>query len=85
MNKRAEISQHQGVTTEHPPGENEGDLTLNTLSEFTRVILIGNVGPEATEKMIDEGRKEMGMCDLPTGDIDAIEMFYGVNEWSFDE
>jgi hypothetical protein len=49
-----------------------GDLKLNSLSEFVRVILKRRHSPETIEGMIDEAKKEIGIPDLPTGDMDAF-------------
>jgi hypothetical protein len=51
-----------------------GDLNLNTISEFVRVILKRQYSPDVVEAMIDEAKEEIGIPDLPTGDLDAYEV-----------
>jgi len=51
-----------------------GDLNLNLLSEFIRVILKRKYSPEAVEAMIDEAKRDIGLPDLTTGDMDAFSV-----------
>lgn len=52
--------------------EEIGDLSLNILSEFIRVILKRQHSPEVVEAMIDEAKKDIGLPHLATGDMDAF-------------
>ncbi|KAF2253221.1 hypothetical protein BU26DRAFT_515597 [Trematosphaeria pertusa] len=54
--------------------EEVGDLGLNLLSEFVRVILKRQYPPEAVEALIDEAKKEIEVSDMPTGDMDAFSV-----------
>jgi hypothetical protein len=54
--------------------EEVGDLNLNLLSEFIRVILKRQYPPEEVEAMIDQARKEIGLPNLSTGDMDAFSV-----------
>ena len=54
--------------------EQIGDLGLNLLSEFIRVVLKRYHPPEVVEMMIDVARSVVGVPDLPTGDMDAFEV-----------
>ncbi|KAH7399678.1 hypothetical protein BKA66DRAFT_406316 [Pyrenochaeta sp. MPI-SDFR-AT-0127] len=54
--------------------EEIGDEGLNLLSEFVRVVLKRSYPPEVVEAMIDATRSELGLPDLPTGDMDAFEV-----------
>lgn len=54
--------------------EQIGDVGLNLLSEYVRVMLKRNYPPEIVEAMIDTARRAVGVPDLPTGDMDAFEV-----------
>jgi hypothetical protein len=54
--------------------EQIGDMGLNLLSEFIRVVLKRYHPPEVVEMMIDVTRSVVGVPDLPTGDMDAFEV-----------
>ncbi|KAJ6209408.1 LOW QUALITY PROTEIN: hypothetical protein PSV09DRAFT_1094558 [Bipolaris maydis] len=54
--------------------EEIGDVGLNLLSEYVRVMLKRNYPPEIVEAMIDAARRAVGVPDLPTGDMDAFEV-----------
>lgn len=49
-----------------------GELKLNCLSEFVRVILKRQHPPKTVEDMINEAKEEIGLLDLTTGDMDAF-------------
>ncbi|KAF2791883.1 hypothetical protein K505DRAFT_247894 [Melanomma pulvis-pyrius CBS 109.77] len=51
-----------------------GDLELNLLSEFIRVMMKRQYPAEDVEAMIDEARKDIGLPDLSTGDMDAFSV-----------
>ncbi|KAF2707465.1 hypothetical protein K504DRAFT_469912 [Pleomassaria siparia CBS 279.74] len=51
-----------------------GDLNLNLLSEFIRVVMKREHTPEIVEAMIDQARKDIGLPDLATGDMDAFNV-----------
>ena len=51
--------------------EEKGDLYLNILSEFVRVVWKRQLDPKVIEEMIDQARKDIGLPDLSTGDMDA--------------
>lgn len=51
--------------------EEQAELHLNTLSEFIRVVLKRQHPPEVIEGMIDEAKRDIGLPDLATGDMDA--------------
>ncbi|KAF2204633.1 hypothetical protein GQ43DRAFT_387584 [Delitschia confertaspora ATCC 74209] len=50
------------------------DLNLNLLSEFARVILKRQCSPQEVEVMIDNAKREIGVPDLKTGDLDAFSV-----------
>jgi hypothetical protein len=50
------------------------DLNLKILSEFVRVVLVRKHPPGVVEAMIDEAKKEIGVPDLNTGDLDAFSV-----------
>ncbi|KAG9188737.1 hypothetical protein G6011_07442 [Alternaria panax] len=52
--------------------EQIGDVGLNLLSEFVRVVLKRSYPTEVVEAMIDAARCAMGVPNLPTGDMDAF-------------
>jgi hypothetical protein len=54
--------------------EQIGDVGLNLLSEFIRVVLKRSYPPDVVEVMIDAARCVVGVPDLPTGDMDAFEV-----------
>ncbi|CAE7002616.1 Tymo-45kd-70kd multi-domain protein [Pyrenophora teres f. teres] len=54
--------------------EQIGDVGLNLLSEFVRVVLKRSYPPEIVEAMIDAARCAVGVPGLPTGDMDAFEV-----------
>ncbi|RMZ66557.1 pentatricopeptide repeat [Pyrenophora seminiperda CCB06] len=54
--------------------EQIGDVGLNLLSEFVRVVLKRSYPPEIVETMIDAARCAVGVPELPTGDMDAFEV-----------
>lgn len=51
-----------------------GDFELEVISEFVRVILLGAHDPEVVELMIQEAQHDMGVSDLPTGDVSAFDL-----------
>jgi hypothetical protein len=54
--------------------EQIGDVGLNLLSEFIRVVLKRSYPAEVVEAMIDAAKCTVGVPDLPTGDIDAFDV-----------
>lgn len=52
--------------------EEQGDITLDSLSEFIRVIMKRLCPPEKIESLIDEAKGEIGLPDMSTGDMDAF-------------
>ncbi|KAI1600271.1 Atrophin-1 multi-domain protein [Pyrenophora tritici-repentis] len=54
--------------------EQIGDVGLDLLSEFVRVVLKRSYPPEVVEAMIDAARCAVGVPELPTGDMDAFEV-----------
>ncbi|KAF2437394.1 hypothetical protein P171DRAFT_373445 [Karstenula rhodostoma CBS 690.94] len=54
--------------------EEVGNLGLNLLSEFVRVILKRAHLPGAVEAMINQAREEAGVPDMSTGDLDAFQV-----------
>jgi len=51
-----------------------GDLELNLLSEFIRVILKRQHPPEVVEALINEAKQAIGLPELSTGDMDAFSV-----------
>jgi tetratricopeptide (TPR) repeat protein len=49
-----------------------GDIDLNLLSEFVRVILKRQYSPGDVEAMIDQAKDDVGVPDMSTGDRDAF-------------
>ncbi|USP77375.1 hypothetical protein yc1106_04649 [Curvularia clavata] len=64
----------KGGEAEKLSQEQIGDVGLNLLSEFVRVILKRSYPPEVVEAMIHAARCAIGVPDLPTGDMDAFEV-----------
>ena len=54
--------------------EELGDLGLNLLSEFVRVIMKRSYAPETVEAMITKAKEEVGVPDISTGDLDAFSV-----------
>jgi hypothetical protein len=54
--------------------EQIGDMGLNLLSEFTRVVMKRVYPEDVVEAMIDAARKSVGCPELPTGDMHASEV-----------
>ncbi|KAF2118429.1 hypothetical protein BDV96DRAFT_569895 [Lophiotrema nucula] len=54
--------------------EEAGDLGLNILSEFVRVVLKRQHSPDDVEAMIDEVKEQIGLPNLKTGDMTASEV-----------
>tara|TARA_R110002003_G_scaffold176_3_gene14317 strand:- start:1371 stop:3434 length:2064 start_codon:yes stop_codon:yes gene_type:complete len=54
--------------------EQIGDLGLNLLSEFVRVVLKRSYPPEVVEAMIDAAKTAVGVEPMSTGDMDAFEV-----------
>ncbi|KAF2281246.1 uncharacterized protein EI97DRAFT_367437 [Westerdykella ornata] len=52
--------------------ERKADITLDSLSEFIRAVLKRQHAPEDVEAMIDKAKNDIGMPNLPTGDMDAF-------------
>jgi hypothetical protein len=67
--KRKNITAEQ---YEHLTDEQSADLTLDCLSEFTRAVLKRQHPPEIVEAMINQAKKDIGLPDLRTGDMDAF-------------
>lgn len=51
-----------------------GDVQINIMSEFVRVILKRHHGAEHVDEMIDAAKKDIGVPDLQTGDKDAFHV-----------
>ncbi|KAF3050270.1 hypothetical protein E8E11_007004 [Didymella keratinophila] len=51
-----------------------GDLELEVISEFVRVILLGSHEPEVVELMIQDAQQAIGVEKLPTGDVSAFDL-----------
>ncbi|KAL1603560.1 hypothetical protein SLS60_005148 [Paraconiothyrium brasiliense] len=54
--------------------EEIGELGLNLLSEFIRVILKRSHPPAAVEAMIRQAKDDAGVPDMATGDLDASQV-----------
>ncbi|KAF1835455.1 hypothetical protein BDW02DRAFT_578802 [Decorospora gaudefroyi] len=54
--------------------EQIGDVGLNLLSEFVRVVLKRNYPPEVVEAMLEAAKCAVGVPELSTGDMDAFEV-----------
>jgi pentatricopeptide repeat protein len=54
--------------------EEVGDLGLNLLSEFIRVVLKRSYGPAKVEAMINRAKEKAGVPDMSTGDLDAFQV-----------
>ncbi|KAH8725338.1 hypothetical protein GQ44DRAFT_707559, partial [Phaeosphaeriaceae sp. PMI808] len=54
--------------------EEIGDLRLNLLSEFMRVILKRGAAPIEVELGIEAAKREVGVPDMGTGDLNAFEV-----------
>ncbi|KAF2634923.1 hypothetical protein P280DRAFT_474221 [Massarina eburnea CBS 473.64] len=51
-----------------------GDLGLDLLSEFVRVIMKRTYEPAVVEEMIQQAKEELGVPDMSTGDLNAFEV-----------
>ncbi|KAF1840372.1 uncharacterized protein K460DRAFT_371559 [Cucurbitaria berberidis CBS 394.84] len=54
--------------------EQIGDVGLDLLSEFVRVVLKRSYPPEVVEAMIQAAKNDIGLPELRTGDMDAFEV-----------
>ncbi|KAF2186954.1 hypothetical protein K469DRAFT_725593 [Zopfia rhizophila CBS 207.26] len=54
--------------------EEVGDMNLDLLSEYVRVVLKRQYPPEEVEAMIDQAKQDMGVSDLQTGDLNAFDV-----------
>jgi len=52
--------------------EQLGDFGLNLLSEFVRVVMKRSYPPDTVEAMIADAKKEVGVPDMSTGDMDSF-------------
>ncbi|KAJ4287972.1 hypothetical protein N0V90_011987 [Kalmusia sp. IMI 367209] len=69
--------QRMGITGDDYAQLNEeeiADIGLNLLSEFVRVIMKRSHAPEVVEIMITEAKREVGVLDMSTGDLDAFNV-----------
>ncbi|KAF2874985.1 hypothetical protein BDV95DRAFT_486706 [Massariosphaeria phaeospora] len=74
MQKRFERMKITGEQFADMTQEQAGDIGLNLISEFVRVILKRQNSPEMVEAMIDEAKMECGVPNLATGDLDTSEV-----------
>ncbi|KAF1932084.1 uncharacterized protein M421DRAFT_54166 [Didymella exigua CBS 183.55] len=51
-----------------------GHFDLGTISEFVRVIMLGNRSPQVVEREIHAARQATGVSDLPIGDVSAFDL-----------
>lgn len=51
-----------------------GSLAINVLSEFIRVVLKRAHPPESVEAIINQAKEEIGIPDMSTGDMDALQV-----------
>lgn len=52
-----------------------GDIELNAISEFVRIIMLGNRHPEDVELSIQAARQAIGLpSNMPTGDASAFDL-----------
>ncbi|KAF2266011.1 hypothetical protein CC78DRAFT_460000 [Lojkania enalia] len=51
-----------------------GNFNLDMFSEFVRVVLKRQYRPEEVELLIDEAKKDIGLPELTTGDLDAFNV-----------
>ncbi|KAF2627931.1 hypothetical protein BU25DRAFT_410566 [Macroventuria anomochaeta] len=56
-------------TLEKYSKEDMGDIELDVISEFVRLVLLANYPPEIVEAMIDGARNAVGLPNLPTGHV----------------
>lgn len=54
--------------------EEIGDLGLNLLSEFIRVVLKRTHLPETVEALISQAKDDVGVSEMSTGDMNAFEV-----------
>ena len=54
--------------------EEKGDLELNVISEFVRVVLLANYPPEIVELLIEDATSSVGVPRMPTGDVTALDL-----------
>ncbi|KAF1975847.1 hypothetical protein BU23DRAFT_579044 [Bimuria novae-zelandiae CBS 107.79] len=54
--------------------EEIGDIGLNLLSEFVRVVMKRSYPPEEVEVMINQAKDEAGVPEMSTGDMDAFQV-----------
>lgn len=50
------------------------EFMLQCLSEFVRVLLVRQYEPEVVEEMIEQAKRDVGLPDLPTGDVTAFDV-----------
>ncbi|KNG44190.1 hypothetical protein DDE82_008566 [Stemphylium lycopersici] len=74
LRRRLAAMQLSEAEYERLTDEQIGDVGLDLLSEYVRVVLKRSYPPEVVEAMIDAARCAVGVPDLPTGDMDAFEV-----------
>lgn len=74
MERRFERMNITGDQFAYMSKEEVGTLGLNLLSEFVRVILKRSYPPEAVEEMIEQAKEEVGVPDMPIGDMNAFDV-----------
>ena len=65
---------HDGSLTSTMTKEQSGELDLNLLSEFIRVVMVRQCPAGEVEALIDKAKQEMGVPDLSTGDLDSFDV-----------
>ncbi|OCL14800.1 hypothetical protein AOQ84DRAFT_280290 [Glonium stellatum] len=74
LQRRLNKMNQDGSLTSRMTEEQSRELSLDLLSEFIRVIMVRQCPAEEVEALIDKAKKEMGVPDLSTGDLDSFDV-----------
>lgn len=54
--------------------QNDRLFKLNLLSELIRTLMLREYGPEEVERLIDEAKRDIGVPNIETGDVNAFDL-----------
>jgi hypothetical protein len=72
IRRRLEGLKKSEIDSTNMTRQERGELDLNLLSEFVRVVMVRQHGPAEVEEMINQAKEEMGVPDISTGDLDSF-------------
>ncbi|KAF2806847.1 uncharacterized protein BDZ99DRAFT_479230 [Mytilinidion resinicola] len=74
LRRRLEQLEKTGVNLIEMTKQERGELDLNLLSEFVRVVMVRQHSATEVENMIEEAKKDMGVPNISTGDLNSFEV-----------